>query len=213
MTPFDIFVLVVVVISALIGLSRGLVAEAFGLGAWVMAFLALFFLFQPVSGWLRSSMGSPVIADLAALIMVVVVTMVLVRIAGNMLSGRIKESVLGSADRFFGALFGLVRGMVLIAVVFLGLSFFIPGPSMPDWVTGARTYPLVRTAADTLSTVLGRARAKDDGAQDADGDGFPDIESPGFESEPLPDDGGYTDEQNKALEELLEQNRHSEIQI
>ena len=167
MTAFDIFFTVVVGLSALFGLSRGLISEAVGLGAWIVALIVLRFLFSPASLWMRDSIGSNAGGDLAALVLIVVVTVVLVRFIGSMISGKVKESFLAPVDRGFGLVFGILRGLLLMAFVFLGMRMFIGLDNMPDWVREARTYPVVATSADAVSHFIGSIRRGDSAPAEA----------------------------------------------
>lgn len=214
MATFDIFFLVVVGLSTLFGLTRGLVAESLGLAAWGVAILALKFLFAPVSLWLRGTTGSAPLGDVAALILIVVLAVGLMRLFATMLRDRVKDSGLGPIDRIMGALFGLTRGVVLISLAYLGLAFMVSRDAMPDWIVTARTFPLVDNTSTALRNFIGALRDEQPLADLPLPDGHPAIDDfygPGEDAPSLP--GGYTDEEQRELEKLLEKNKHEAVGI
>lgn len=213
MATFDIFFVVVVGLSTLFGLTRGLVAESLGLAAWGVAILALKFLFAPVSLWLRGTTGSAPLGDVAALILIVLLAVGLTRLFAMMLRDRVKDSGLGPVDRVMGAAFGLTRGVVLISLVYLGLAFMVSREAMPDWIVTARSFPIVDNTATALRQFIGALRSEDALTVEHLPYGHPPIDEfidPG-EAPSLP--GGYTDEEQRELEKLLEKNQHQAVGI
>ena len=61
---------------------------------------------------------------------------------------------LSSFDRIFGLLFGLLRGAVLVCLGYIALAWFMPADKRPDWVTQARTLPLLEAGANTLEDLV-----------------------------------------------------------
>lgn len=211
MATFDIFFLVVVGLSTLFGLTRGLVAESLGLAAWGVAILALKFLFAPVSLWLRGTTGSAPLGDVAALILIVMLAVGLTRLFAMMLRDRVKDSGLGPVDRFMGAAFGLTRGVVLISLVYLGLAFMVSRDAMPDWIVTARSFPIVDNTATALRQFIGALR-EEEALTDLPY-GHPPIDEFTDQGEAPSLPGGYTDEEQRELEKLLEKNQHEAVGI
>lgn len=213
MATFDIFFLVVVGLSTLFGLTRGLVAESLGLAAWGVAILALKFLFAPVSLWLRGTTGSAPLGDVAALILIVMLAVGLTRLFAAMLRDRVKDSGLGPIDRIMGALFGLTRGVILISLAYLGLAFMVSRDTMPDWIVTARSFPVVDNTASALRSFIGALR--DEEALTAEGlpEGHPALDDYYGQGQAPSLPGGYTGEEQRELEKLLEKNQHEAVGI
>lgn len=110
----DWIALAVVGISLLLGAWRGLLYEAFSLGGWVLAYFAARLSAAPLGRILP--MGDPdgSLRYLVAFALVFVV----VAFASSMLAsgarGTAKALGMRAADRVFGALFGVVRGVFLL---------------------------------------------------------------------------------------------------
>lgn len=206
MTAFDIFVLAIVGLSALFALSRGFTTELLSLAAWAGAVLALRVFFAPVSGWMRTQIHSPSGADLATLALVFLGSFYLCKFIAGTLGGRVKQSGLGPVDRILGMGFGIVRGLLMVSVVYAGIGLMIDRSDMPDWVRTAKVRPLIDYGADTV-TAFTRHRNEifhHPAIVDAEGN----ITVPN----PDKSDDGYSDDQRQDLEKVLkEQEQQTKI--
>lgn len=132
MTGFDYAVLMVIALSSLLGLWRGLVSEVLALAAWVAAFFAArtwgYVAADALAHWLRD----PSLRQGAGFAAVFAVTLLLFATASFLLSRLLRVVGLGLIDRFFGALFGVIRGvlMALAGVLLCGMSDL---PRQPWW--------------------------------------------------------------------------------
>jgi membrane protein required for colicin V production len=141
MTEFDYAVLLIACISVAIGAIRGLIREAFSLAGWVLAFIAANAYGAEVAGMLRSSIHNEQARVAAAYVLLFVAVLLVMGIAGFLLSRLFKIAGLGLADRGFGAIFGLVRGIVVVLVLVLmgGLTEL---PKNPMWRAALLAPPL-----------------------------------------------------------------------
>ncbi len=124
-TVVDGVVAVVIVLSALLAYSRGMVREAMAIAGWVAAgFLAFLFAAQvqplvkelPVVGeFLSDSCELSIIAAFAA---VFALALVVVSFFTPLFSSLVQRSALGGLDQGLGFLFGVARGVLLVAVAF-----------------------------------------------------------------------------------------------
>ena len=112
-TLWDWAVGLVAVLSILMGLWRGFVRTAFGLAAWVLAFLFT----APVSALVAPWVAGFSMPTLVLQVIVFLVLFVLCRFVGAMVSRAMRAIGLGGLDRFFGALLGAARAAVIITVV------------------------------------------------------------------------------------------------
>lgn len=123
MTWLDYAVLAVLVISIAWGAWRGLVHEMMSLGSWVIAFLAANLFAAPVAGMLPASISRPELRSLAAFVLVFFVALVIASIAGILLSKLVKSVGLGNLDRLLGALFGLLRALIIVLAAAIAAGF------------------------------------------------------------------------------------------
>lgn len=144
MTWLDYLVIVMLALSIAWGAWRGLVHEVLSLAGWIMAFLAANLLAQPLSESFPANMR-PEFRVVGAFLAVFVGTLVLTTLLTALVTKFIRVSVLQSLDRWLGALFGLLRGLVLVIGLAL-VAGLTPLPRSPDWTNSATGYSLAQTA-------------------------------------------------------------------
>ena len=124
-TAIDAVVAVVIVLSALLAYSRGLVREAMAIAGWVAAAI-LAFIFAPqveplvkeipvIGEFLADSCELSIIAAFAA---VFALSLVVVSLFTPVFSSLVQRSALGGLDQGLGFLFGVARGILLVAIAF-----------------------------------------------------------------------------------------------
>ncbi|WP_425050208.1 CvpA family protein [Psychromarinibacter sp. S121] len=122
-TIVDGVVAAVIIISAILAYSRGFVREAMAIIGWIIA-AVLAFLFaakaEPlvkeipyVGDYLRDSCELSIIAAFAA---VFAIALVLVSLFTPLFASVVQRSALGGLDRGLGFFFGVLRGLLLVAV-------------------------------------------------------------------------------------------------
>jgi membrane protein required for colicin V production len=141
MTLFDYVVLGVLAISVLLGAWRGVVSEILALAAWVVAFLAARSQAAHVATWLAAQIADPGIRVAAAFAIVFVGVLILFSVARLLISRLLSAVGLGALDRLLGAVFGVLRGLVvvLICVMLAGMTTL---PKTTWWRTAMFAPPL-----------------------------------------------------------------------
>jgi membrane protein required for colicin V production len=131
-TPFDYFVLAVMAVSLLVGVTRGVVSEILALLAWVAAFIAARMWAVPAGNLLLAELSDPLWRQLAGFVAVFVAVLILFALVRWVMGLLLKAAGLRPLDRVLGALFGVARGvLVLLALVLLaGLT---PLPQQQWW--------------------------------------------------------------------------------
>lgn len=125
-TLVDAGVAVVTLLSGVLAYSRGFTRELFAIGGWILAGVAAFYLTPIVEPLMREApligsflAGSCVISTIAAFTLIVAVGLLVLSIFTPILSNAILDSALGPIDRVFGFIFGIGRGVLLVAVAYL----------------------------------------------------------------------------------------------
>lgn len=143
MTWLDYGVIALLLLSIAWGAWRGLVHELLSLAGWIMAFLAANLLATPLSESFPANMR-PEFRVVGAFIAVFIGTLVLTTLLTALVTRFIRVSVLQTLDRWLGALFGLLRGLVLV-VAFAMVAGLTALPRMPLWTQSATGYSLAQT--------------------------------------------------------------------
>jgi membrane protein required for colicin V production len=124
--------LAVLLVSLLVGAWRGLVVEVVSLVAWVAAFILAQWFAPDAAAWLPMGTASEVVRYAAGFVLVFVATLFAGALVGFLISKLLSAVGLGAINRLLGALFGVLRGVVLIlaAAVVIGMT---PWKSSSSW--------------------------------------------------------------------------------
>ena len=145
MTVFDYGVIGTVVVSAALGWWRGIVYELVSLMGWIMAgLLAWMFAFN-LAPYMPDMFGDPTTKIAVAFAALFVGTLIVASIAAVLLSKLVKWVGMGSLDRQLGALFGMLRGVLVIMALIL-LAGMTMLPQEPFWRDAALSRPLQKLA-------------------------------------------------------------------
>jgi membrane protein required for colicin V production len=218
---FDVGLVAVLIISGVLAFVRGFIQEVLSIGAWIGAIVATIFALPHVKPIAREFIPHALLADVVAGGAVFLVTLVFLSIFTNMLSSRVKGSALNALDRSLGFVFGLLRGAVLVCLLFIGVQWLVKPDQQPDWLRNARSLPLVVWGADQLRALVpSNAQDAAAGAAGAAGDEarkvlethrmLRDIMSPepkGPPSETERGVDGYTPKERRDMERLIESGR------
>jgi len=132
MNWLDYVVLGVFALSIGWGIWRGLVREVMSLVGWVIAFLAANLFAGPLADALPASIARPEYRSLVAFVGIFFVTLIVTALMAMWLAKVVHAAGLGSADRVFGALFGLLRALIIVLAVTI-VAGFTSIPASTAW--------------------------------------------------------------------------------
>jgi len=115
----DYTILVLIVVSAVLGLIRGLVQETFSLLSWIAAVWVTLHYYPALSLYLYDIIAHPGLRLAVTLIGLFVATLVVGKIVGYLIATLIERSPLSFLNRLGGLAFGAARGVLLILVLIL----------------------------------------------------------------------------------------------
>jgi membrane protein required for colicin V production len=152
-TWVDIAVAVILILSIWMAIARGFVRETLSIFAWAAAAFATLYFGRYAAAALAPHAPKMVaqVLGYAGVFLLVLIPLALIA-AG--ISRQIHASPMGGLDRMLGALFGIVRGLVAIAVLYILYSLVIAVPVQAHWMKDARTLPLIQKSASTLLSLL-----------------------------------------------------------
>ncbi len=181
---FDYAVLAVILISGLLALMRGVMREIFSLIAWSGATFAAFKFYPLAEPWTRRYIANEDISSAAAGTLVFAVCFVVLTLTGSLISKLVKGDALTAIDRSLGFVFGILRGVLVVCLVYLMLITVLwpeldqderptlPNlsatkasaptaekdkngkPPAPEWVMNARTRSFLAYGANELKTII-----------------------------------------------------------
>jgi len=118
---FDYIVIVVITISGLIAFFRGFIQETLSLILWIFAFVASLFLNEYLDSYISDYINNPEVRRILTIIIVFFGIIFFGGLLVKLLRGLVRWSGMGGLDRFLGVLFGFIRGVILIFVIYFVL--------------------------------------------------------------------------------------------
>lgn len=205
-TVFDAVILFIIGFSLIRGIMRGFTTELLKLVSWFGALLVtLYGIAFGASDYARLYIQPDSLADIVALGVLFFASFLLLRYLAGKIGERVKDSPIGVLDRSLGALFGLVRGLVVVAAGYLLLDFFLADKTMDGWAKDAQTRPLVSYSAEMLATIVPDIvkKAKEIEAKNPILEGI--KKNAPTPSELATKGQGYTEDMRDKLENILEE--------
>ncbi|MBW8328881.1 MAG: CvpA family protein [Thiobacillus sp.] len=127
MSMLDIIVLLVLVLTVVRGLMRGMIDTLFSLAAWMLAFVSGKWGALLVAPLLPIGIENPAIRYFSGFAVIFLVVLIGVLLLGHALATLVKAVGLGSADTMLGGVLGLAKGLVIL----IGLTLAAGLTSLP----------------------------------------------------------------------------------
>jgi membrane protein required for colicin V production len=161
MTAADWLIVVVVLLNVVSAAIQGFFAEALSMAGLVIGYIIAAWQYQRLAEWLMSFLKSELLADIFGFLIIFFAVLILFSIAGRIARKLMKAAGLSGFDRLLGALLGLVKGGLVVAVVLMGLTAFTPTSQMLEKSVLAPYFLVVGRAAIWVAPSEMRARFYD----------------------------------------------------
>jgi len=146
----DIVVLCILGLSGLWGFLRGFAREIFSLVAWVGAFVLASQTAPLLIPWFSQRLSDGLAASaLAYVISFIGLVLVLSTVAQRFATG-LRSVLVGGTDRLLGGGFGLVRGALILVVLYLGIVSVAGEITARALVAGSRSGPYILAGVHLL---------------------------------------------------------------
>lgn len=228
----DIVVGIVILASALISFMRGFIREVLTIAGVVGGILAAIFVgpvFAPiVRGWYGIAEGKDagklfdiipmeIVSDATAYGVIFIAVVIVLSVVSHFMAGAAKALGLGPVDRTLGVFFGVARGLLLLALVYLPFHLLMPEDNKKELFKDSNTHYFIEKISAAMAEYLPESEEvekkvdeKTDDLikkkleeQDLLGTGRKKQEQPA-DGTKIPADGeGYKEEQREQLEKLF----------
>lgn len=157
LTLADGAVVLIVLVSAVLAYNRGLTREALAIGGWLAAAFVAFY-FAPfvaplvvetpyVGGFLQSSCT---LTALASFVVVFALALIVLSLFTPVLSSAVHGTILKPFDKGLGFLFGIARGVLLVAVVYLLYDLVVTQGERLEVIEASASHGLISDAAAAI---------------------------------------------------------------
>lgn len=122
----DWIILGAILLSAALAASQGFFYEVISLAGTVIGYLLASWQYHRVAAWFRPHVSSPWVADIIGFLVVFIAIVILAGVVAKLARWLMKEAGLSWFDRVLGAMFGVLRGALMVAVVLIVMTSFTP---------------------------------------------------------------------------------------
>jgi membrane protein required for colicin V production len=129
MNTLDTIFLILIGASIIYSLIRGLVREIFSFLSIILGFFAASYGSAAMANWLRRWIQNETFAQILGFAILFILVAFSISLLGKVFSRVVKKMDLGWADRLGGAAFGFLKSILLIAIILLVLTAFLPAKS------------------------------------------------------------------------------------
>ena len=151
MPIIDIIIAVALTASIIVGFVRGFVKESISIATLVIAIWAALYFGPAVGEVSQSWLNSVELQTWFGRILVFAIILSVGGLLGWGISKLVRLSVLSGLDRFMGSLFGMLRGVLLVALLVIGGQF--SGFENDDWWLQSRLLPHFEVVADWIKVM------------------------------------------------------------
>ena len=159
LTYLDAILLGIALISGMLAMYRGLTREVLSILSWALAALAavVFALYyRHLANDVALSLGlDKTIALGLCAIGIFLLVLIVVHFITSRFSETILDSRIGALDRSLGFVFGLLRGFILVVILyFFGTFLEQDEDKHPYWVTQSQSLPYIQDTGNYIISVM-----------------------------------------------------------
>ena len=129
MNGFDLVVLIIVSFCLIRGAFKGLIREVSGIIGVIAGFYGANTYYPVLSPYTGRFLTSPGIGDLVSFLVLFCIILILVGLLAVLIRKLLNLVFLGWVDWTFGLAFGAAKGALIVSVLFILLTTFVPGHS------------------------------------------------------------------------------------
>jgi len=147
---FDIIFILIILYNVMKCLSEGFSLSFLSSLKWIVSAIATIILVPKLQPWVSNYIESDFINNVGIGVFIFIVSLFISVILGKSLGRTITWTGLGSVDKSFGILFGLIRGYVVVVCLFSLLNWFYPYEKWSMSTTKAFSFKTVKKGSDLL---------------------------------------------------------------
>ena len=150
----DFFVLCSLLLGSLMGLSLGLVKAVLFGASWVGAGIVTFYSYEQLKPYFGELFETQLYVDIGSVVSVFVVCLVLLFWLFSLVWRAVRRSEFSGLGRSLGFLGGLMVGVFLVCIAYLGAIWMWSEEDLPAAIAKARSRPYLEIGAHKISSFL-----------------------------------------------------------
>ena len=158
MTALDWVICALILFSVITDAIQGFFSEALTTAGLIVGYIVAAWQYRRLAEWFETFLKNPWLAEILGFLIIFFAILLLFGIAARIARWIMKEAGLSGFDRFLGALLGLLRGGLMVAVILMGMTAFEPASKLLHESELAPYFLVVGRAAIWLAPSDLRAR-------------------------------------------------------
>lgn len=156
----DIVILIIVGISALIALGRGLIKEVLSIVGWVLSVIAVIYLLPLVNPFMSEHIESPAMAAVVSSFCIVIAFFIVWILLTGSLIGKVRKSKLSGLDRVLGLFFGVFRAFLLVVLFYILINWMVPKDKQSELLTESKYFNIAGSFAQPIEALIPESTLK-----------------------------------------------------
>ena len=150
-TPFDWFLVVVIVVSTVAAFQRGFIRVLLSLGGLFTGIIVASWEYLQLAISLHRWILNFQAAEVIAFLLIMALVMVVFGVVAKLLRKTVQAIGLGFVDRLLGAVFGAIRGLLLGVAAMMAVTAFVPDAT---WIQNSQLAPYFLSGVHAVSFVV-----------------------------------------------------------
>ena len=150
----DVVFLVIVGVSALVAIARGVTKGLLSITGWILAAVSVYYLLPVVDPIMKKYIASEVLSSLVSGMVILIMFCIFWVLSADKISTQIRFSKLSSLDRILGFIFGIFRGVIIVILLQNMISSLIPEESQKGVFAESRYFKLAGDASGPIKSLI-----------------------------------------------------------
>ena len=147
---FDLFYLIITILSLIKCSRKGLVFSILAASKWLLAYVLTLFSFPKNKPYVKGIIDSEYVLDIALGVSIFIVIIFVILLINKGISKAVSYSGIGNVDKFFGLFFGFIRSYVIVVCIFTTINIIYNHKKWPINLNKSYTFPLVEIGSNYL---------------------------------------------------------------
>ncbi|MGA3087763.1 MAG: CvpA family protein [Terriglobales bacterium] len=138
MSIADWIIVAFLVFSVTAAAIEGFFHEVFKLAGLVVGYLLAAWQYHRLSAWFAPHLKSPWLGEISSFLIIFFAVLMVAGFAGQIARWTMRKAGLNTIDRILGSVLGLLRGVLVVAIVLTAMAAFAPAAK---WLEGSQLAP------------------------------------------------------------------------
>ncbi|MDB9760368.1 CvpA family protein [Pelagibacteraceae bacterium] len=147
---FDIIVVLVILYNIIKCFSDGFSLSFFSSLRWIVSLVSMIIFAPKLQPWVHDYIESDFVNNVGIGAFVFIITLFISTILGKAIGRTVTWTGVGSVDKSFGILFGVIKGYVVAICLFSLLNWFYPYEKWGIGTTDAFSFDVVKKGSDLI---------------------------------------------------------------